>query len=416
MTTPKIALLDSSGDLALVGGRLLSFAPTFAQAVAIRLRNRILLVRGTWFLAASEGFPWRAILGQKPDIPTARALFRKAILECPGIVRVDSLTVSFQGATRVLDVTFSATCADGSTVSGFDPLLANGVPVLPPAPHRIVADAASIQVYGDSAATIVSTGPVISPATWTEAEVFGSPTVTVAPSFTLANLPLSGLWEPDFGGSPWVGNASAGASGGRNLTEATTPATPGTVINGQTPASFNGTNKKLTSAINLSSFLTTTEWSAGCVFKATAITGGSANGYDNPTLFCDLAGGNIGLHVGGASNDKALAYLYDSIVGAKKIEFTITPGAWNFIQFRAKASSGICEARLNGGTWTALSGPAFTSINGTLASLCAVGRDYSQTKFFNGDMGTLFFSQTSLLDADFDNARTYLSAQYAQSF
>lgn len=411
----KVFTLDSSGDLALVGGRILVPASSFAIAVATRLRNRLLLVQGTWFLDASLGFPWRAVLGQKPDLAGARVLFRKAILACPGIDRVDSLSVTFDGATRNLALTFSAHATDGSLITGFDPLLVNGAEVLPPAPHRITTGGATLQVYGD-VASIASTGPVILPSTWTEGETFGTPTVSVGSSFSLSSLPLSGFWEPAFGGSPWVGSASAGASSGRNLTEATTPATAGTAINGQVPASFNGTNKKLTSAINLSSFVSTTEGTAAAVFKVTGITGGSTNGYDNPAIFSDLAGGNLGLHLGGAGNDKVIAYLFDSIAGAKKVEFTVSPGNVYFIQFRWKASSGICEARLNGGTWTALSGGAFTSIAGTLAALCAMGRDYSQVKFLDADVGTMFFASTSLVDADLNNARTYLSAQYAQSF
>ncbi len=48
---------------------------------------------------------------------------------------------------------------------------------------------------------------------------------------------LTGWWGPNYAASPWVGRASAGTSGSRQLTSGIAPTT-GTAQNGHTPASF----------------------------------------------------------------------------------------------------------------------------------------------------------------------------------
>lgn len=128
----KVFALDASGDLLMQDNRILVPCNTFGKAVATRLRNRFLLTLGTWFLDTSKGFPWGAILGTKPDIPAARALFRRWILDCPGIARLDTLNVTYEGSTRDLLVDFIAFAVDGSRIEGLDPLLVNGEEVAPP--------------------------------------------------------------------------------------------------------------------------------------------------------------------------------------------------------------------------------------------------------------------------------------------
>ena len=233
-----------------------------------------------------------------------------------------------------------------------------------------------------------------------------------APIFDPATQSWDALFLAPYAASPWAGTASLGTSGSRSLAEATNPPTAGTPVNGKAPSTYNGTNQKLTDAANISTYITTTEGTATACFLAAGITGGASAGYDNPGLLVDLAGGNFGLHVGGATNDKAIAYLYDSIIGAKKVELAISLSTWTYLQFRWKASTSTCEARLNGGSWTSLSGAAMTSINGTLAALAAVGRDYSQVKFFNGSILALACSKTLMTDGELDYFRNYLNATY----
>ena len=233
-----------------------------------------------------------------------------------------------------------------------------------------------------------------------------------APIFDPTTQSWDALFLAPYASSPWAGTASLGTSGSRSLAEATNPPTAGTPVNGKAPSTYNGTTQKLTDAADISTYITTTEGTATACIYVAGLTGGSATGYDNPGILVDLAGGNFGLHVGGASNDKFIAYLYDSIVGAKTAEITIPLTTYIYIQFRWKASTSTCEARLNGGSWTSLSGAAMTSINGTLAALAAVGRDYSQVKFFNGSLLALACSKTLKSDGELDYFRNYLNATY----
>lgn len=230
--------------------------------------------------------------------------------------------------------------------------------------------------------------------------------------FDPATQSWDGWFRGNYTGSPWNGTASLGTSGSRSVSEATNPATAGTAVNGKTPASFNGTNKKLTDAGNISQYVTPSEGVLAALVFTPSITGGTAAGYDNPTICCDLAGGNLGLHLGSATNDKFVAYLYDAVNGAMKAELPISLSTWTFVQFRWKASTPVAEARINGGIWTSLSGPAFTGINGTLASLFAMGRNYSQALWMNGDVLEFFASKTLKSDLELDNVRSYLNATY----
>lgn len=240
---------------------------------------------------------------------------------------------------------------------------------------------------------------------------FGS-RAKAASIFDPATQSWDALFLAPYASSPWAGTASLGTSGSRSLSEATNPPTAGTPVNGKAPSTYNGTTQKLTDAANISTYITPTEGTATACIYVAGLTGGSATGYDNPGILVDLGGGNFGLHVGGASNDKFVAYMYDAIVGAKKAEITIPLTTYIYIQFRWKASTGTCEARLNGGGWTTLSAGAMTNINGTLASLAAVGRDWSQTKWFNGSLLALACSKTLKSDTELDNFRAYLNGTY----
>jgi hypothetical protein len=131
--------LDAGGDLLFQDNRICVPCTSFGAAVATRLRNRLLLFQTAWFLDTSLGVPWYTILGTKPDIPAARAILRRQILSCPGVDRIETLNVSYEGATRSLLVDFVLFAVDGSRIEGLDPLTVNGMEVQPPAAHTLSA-------------------------------------------------------------------------------------------------------------------------------------------------------------------------------------------------------------------------------------------------------------------------------------
>lgn len=104
--------LDTNGDLAFEGGdlKLLSGLEALVQSVRIRLS----FFKGEWFLDLDAGVPYyQEMLGKKPRVELLRSVFRKAIEETPGIDRVISLSVTFNGAARRLEVKYRAASALG---------------------------------------------------------------------------------------------------------------------------------------------------------------------------------------------------------------------------------------------------------------------------------------------------------------
>lgn len=120
-TVPKDLALDSSGDLE-VPPRLVAGAEAVAQRLGIRLRRWA----GEWFLDQREGIPYvQSILRKGVDLPLVEALFRRCILETPGVASLASFSSELDRSVRRLSVSFEARLIDGSAVVGtFGPFIA----------------------------------------------------------------------------------------------------------------------------------------------------------------------------------------------------------------------------------------------------------------------------------------------------
>lgn len=119
---PKDLALDEYGDLALPP-RLLTGADAVAQRLGIRLRRW----SGEWFLDQREGIPYlQSILRKGVDLPLVEALFRRCILETPGVASLASFTSELDRSVRRLSISFEARLIDGSGVLGtFGPFIAS---------------------------------------------------------------------------------------------------------------------------------------------------------------------------------------------------------------------------------------------------------------------------------------------------
>jgi hypothetical protein len=101
-------------DLRVVNGRMRFFEgkDTIAQKVKIRLQ----LFQGEWFLDQRIGFPyWQKVFVKNPDLRSLRALYKQAILESPGIASVDNLDLEL--TDRALNLEFDATTDEGESIS-----------------------------------------------------------------------------------------------------------------------------------------------------------------------------------------------------------------------------------------------------------------------------------------------------------
>lgn len=104
--------LTPSGDIAIENDCIVLVDGK--DAIAQDIRVRLQFFQGEWFLDRRIGVPYfQRILGQKPRLSVLKAIFRKAILTTPGVLSVSDLTVSYDGTSRVIEVSFSASTTEG---------------------------------------------------------------------------------------------------------------------------------------------------------------------------------------------------------------------------------------------------------------------------------------------------------------
>lgn len=112
---------DADGDL-IIPLRYTTGIRAIAQGIRIRIQN----IRGEWFLDLDDGVPWfenasvagtSALLGQRYSAIRTAAEIRKAINTTPGVLRIDDLALSFNGATRQLSIRWHVRSVFGDTIT-----------------------------------------------------------------------------------------------------------------------------------------------------------------------------------------------------------------------------------------------------------------------------------------------------------
>jgi len=126
--TMLVRRVDAAHDMTFGAGRR-NLAAT-GEATGQRLRCRILMIQGEWFLDTGAGVPWWApegngvqpIMGGTKNLQYAEAVIKAAILGTDGVATLDSFSMSFNGTTRKLTIAASGTSVDGDafniTVTG----------------------------------------------------------------------------------------------------------------------------------------------------------------------------------------------------------------------------------------------------------------------------------------------------------
>lgn len=120
--TKIVRRLDSSHD-PYWGKGMRDFA-TKSEATAQRIRTRLLLIAGEYFLDTTEGTPWfqisedadvRPIMGVPLDRGYAEAVLKARILGTDGIATIESVTMDFDPGTRHASIAAAGTDDDGNT-------------------------------------------------------------------------------------------------------------------------------------------------------------------------------------------------------------------------------------------------------------------------------------------------------------
>lgn len=110
-----IKLNETTNDLAVEGNELVLI--TGADEVEQRLRNRLRMYRGEWFLDTLRGVPYRqTVLAKGMSLERIAAAIKREILTTSGVLALLSYDQSFDSAQRNLTVSFQVQATDGAVV------------------------------------------------------------------------------------------------------------------------------------------------------------------------------------------------------------------------------------------------------------------------------------------------------------
>lgn len=113
--------LDQDGDLAFSGGDLVLI--TGAEEVAQRIRIRLRLFRGEWFLDEGAGVPYfERILGAKLGRQGLVSIVREELRRVQGVASIESLSAEIEG--RRARITFRVTTNAGEVAEGAEEISA----------------------------------------------------------------------------------------------------------------------------------------------------------------------------------------------------------------------------------------------------------------------------------------------------
>jgi hypothetical protein len=110
-----IVHLIPRGDLKLVNHSLVWIKD--AEYARQRIETTLDLFLGEWFLDLRIGLPYfRDILIKNPNSDLVKSVFRRAIMNTPGVVSVPTLEYEADSVARRATVTFEAVYQDGTVI------------------------------------------------------------------------------------------------------------------------------------------------------------------------------------------------------------------------------------------------------------------------------------------------------------
>jgi hypothetical protein len=108
--------LDANGDVAIESGG--GVVVSGRDAIAQRLRVRLRMFRGEWYLDERLGIDYFGqVLVKSPDLQVVASIIRRAILTTEGVIRLTSYAQSLDKGSRRLSVTFSAVTTTGEPLT-----------------------------------------------------------------------------------------------------------------------------------------------------------------------------------------------------------------------------------------------------------------------------------------------------------
>lgn len=228
-----------------------------------------------------------------------------------------------------------------------------------------------------------------------------------ATTFDPATLSLTGWWRAAYAGAPWAGVASAGASGGRNLTTLGSDPAVGASLNGLAGADFDGATNALTTGLAGSSFFGGSAMSGWALVRAdTAIAdpGAGSRWQGNAIL------GDTGATYYQVTFTTAGATLYVTASGAgDEVTTACSTGANHLVQWKFDGTN--LKIRCDSAAWA--SQAATNGPGATIDDLTNNVRIGLQTNAWDGRIWDLGLTNSVPSDATFDNIKSYVNARYA---
>lgn len=117
-------LQTSDGDISVANGR--ASIVTGATEKAQKIRGRLRLFQGEWFLDTRIGVPYyTVVLIKNPDLEIIKRLYRRVVMSVPGIADVQELDLVWNRVDRSLAYSLRAVDDEGTPISG-----GSGVPFI----------------------------------------------------------------------------------------------------------------------------------------------------------------------------------------------------------------------------------------------------------------------------------------------
>lgn len=112
----QVRRLDRNHDMTF--GRGLSNIARDDEAVAQRVRTRLYLLFGEWFLNTDAGVPYLQKITAKPaDLFYTESVIKKTILDTEGIAAITGFSMDFDRNTRKLSIEAAVTNIYGTTAN-----------------------------------------------------------------------------------------------------------------------------------------------------------------------------------------------------------------------------------------------------------------------------------------------------------
>jgi hypothetical protein len=229
-----------------------------------------------------------------------------------------------------------------------------------------------------------------------------------AAAFDPATLSLTMWTRSDYAGAPWVGETSAGSSGGRNLVSDTSDPATGTAQNGHTPANFAAaSSRRLKNTTAMATLFGASGWTVVALLKPRnlAADGGVTV---NQTVFTEV-GQYCGFEIYSNGvriwqyNDIGTILTSDATTGPANGAYCMVHGKWD----GAKIYAGF------NGTYSA--GTAKTTIAAATGGI-KVGTYYtSATAFLDADVQEFMIADSALSAGNISSIKSYFNSRYGLS-